>query len=73
MFAYSPERVVTDASNAYETKYKVLDNNSVHFTTIRDLETTPWNFVIPLDERIPMVSAVSDTTHELGQADQTHF
>ena len=69
MFAHSPTRVVNDSTNAYETTYKVLDDNSVHFTSIRDLETFPWNFVIPLDERIPMVSAVSDTTHEFGQTD----
>jgi hypothetical protein len=44
----------------------------VHFTTVRDLETHPENFVIPLNEQIKMVCAYSDTSHSMAE-DQQRF
>ena len=67
MFAYSPLAIEADARNAYSTTYQVLADNSVHFTTVRDLDTFNENFVIPLDELITMVCAYSDTTHSISQ------
>lgn len=73
MYAHHPDRIVADSTNAYKTTYRVLDDNSIHFTTVRDLETAPWNFAIPLDETIPMVSAYSDSTHELSKVHESAF
>lgn len=67
MFAYDHQSISTDARNAYITTYRILDDMSVHFTTVRDLETHPDNFIIPLDEQINMVCAYSDSTHQLSE------
>jgi hypothetical protein len=65
MYAYEPLSFTTDSRNSYITTYKVLEDNSVHFTSVRDLETHPDNFVIPLDKQIKMVCAYSDAMHSL--------
>lgn len=49
LFAYSPDAIFPDASNAYSTTFRTLADGTVHFTSVRELESSPWNFVIPTD------------------------
>lgn len=50
-----------------------MEDHSVHFTTLRDLESFEGNFVIPLDQTINMVGAYSDSSHLLSNVEQTKF
>lgn len=50
-----------------------MENNMIHFTTFREIETSADNFIIPLDESITMVGAYSDSTHELAQVEASKF
>jgi hypothetical protein len=50
MFATNPNQIYEDAKNAYNTTFEVLEDGSVYFTTLRDLDSLPGNFVIPLDQ-----------------------
>lgn len=50
MFATNLNQIYEDAQNAYNTTFEVLEDGSVYFTTLRDLDSLPGNFVIPLDQ-----------------------
>jgi hypothetical protein len=73
MYAFSHDEIKHDANNSYVTTYSVMENNMIHFTTIRDIESSPDNFVIPLDRKIPMVGSYSDSTHEMAQVEASKF
>lgn len=62
-----------DAQNSYKTTYKILEDKSIHFTTVRDIDAAPWNYVIPLDTPITMIGAFSESSHSLDHVDSTEF